>query len=64
MKILCLKNVTVIKMSPENINTKLSVIKYKYDVSQTFNYMIEDIRNKSYNYEKTIIFCRSIEKCA
>ena len=65
VRILSLKDVCTIQLPPEKTNAKLSVEYYQtYDVEEHLDNLFQTLIRESFRFEKTIIFCRSIEKCA
>ena len=63
-KMLFLKQVKLINKSPENLYTKVSVTRTKYYIEETFHDLVNQLKTNKYEHNKTIIFCRSIDKCA
>lgn len=64
-KTLMLLSPLLVKLAPENLNTTLSVKYVKdYDLDVHLKFLIEELRSKKVESKKTIIFCRSIDKCS
>ena len=63
MKSLHMRNVKVVKLSPDKPNCKFIVAKAVGDIEEQFKSMVEELREKQQSFPKTIVYCRSIASC-
>lgn len=61
-KILAINGFNTIEISPDKINAKLIVEKVGYDMDEVFRSLLLALKSEKYNFEKTIIYCRTIDK--
>jgi len=50
-------------LSPNKINISYSVRRGEEELEDSFQWLIQDLKEKRENMDKTIIFCRSLKDC-
>jgi len=58
-KVLSMRNVSVIAVSPNKSNIKYSVIQKPASLEEVFAPLVERVKQKRTNMDRTIVFCRS-----
>ncbi len=58
---LAMSSFALIRMSPNRLNIRLSLVRCTKLTTSVLDWVVQGIKTKGRNYEKTIIYCQSIE---
>ena len=64
VKSLAMKSISLIRLNPNRLNIRLSIVKYTKFVPKLLYWVVEGMKKGSGSYPKTVIYCQSVENVA
>lgn len=63
LKLVHMKNINIMKLSPDKRNITIRVAKAKNGMEDSFSWLINEVTTKRDASERTIVYCQSIKDC-